>query len=164
MKGARFPYLFVGGVLLLLTFVLVSTAIAAKPQVEFRQSEFTDVIDCGDFLAIAEFMLFNRVTFFFDNEGNLVGAQNHGKGRGIVTNSVTGKSAIDRGTFTVFLDFEEGTMTTTGTFDIITVPGEGIVFKDAGRIVFDADDDVIFVAGTHDFWLGDPTALCAAVD
>ncbi len=165
MKGARFPYLLVGAVLLLLTFVPVSTAIAAEPLRFTVQFDFADVIDCGTFTAIDEGVQVNRVTIFFDNEGNPVGAQTHLKLRAIVTNLTTLKSAVDSADFTFFEDFAEGTGTVAGTALRTTAPGEGIVAKDAGKIVFDAGGNVIFVAGTHDFWLGSGlTALCAAVD
>ena len=164
MKVARFPYLFVGGLLLLLTFVPVSTAVADKPQIEtFRDVEFSFVVDCGGFLAIAEFVERDRVIVFFDNEGNPVRFQIHANFRGIVTNSMTGTSVSDRGGLTLFVDFAEGTTAFVGKLFGITIPGEGIAVLDAGNIVFDADFNVIFVGGPHQFLL-DETILCEAVD
>ncbi len=164
MKVARFPYLFVGGLLLLLTFVPVSTAVADKPLTFTEQFEVTDVVNCGDFDAIAEFVERDRVIVFFDNEGNPVRFQIHANFRGIVTNSVTGKSVPDRADFTIFEDFVEGTTALVGKKFGITVPGEGIAVHDTGNIVFDADFNVIFVGGPHQVNLEGLTALCAAVD
>ncbi len=168
MKDARFPYLLLGGVLLLLTFVLVSTAVADKPLTFTRHFEFTDVIDCVGFKAIGEFVEDHRVTVFFDNEGNPVGFQNHVEIQGTITNSVTDTTvSADGSKFTVFVDFEDGTRTWAGKVIGITVAGEGIVILDAGKIVFDfpAHSDLIFVAGTHQFFLEGGTSLfCAAVD
>lgn len=165
MKVERFRYLLLGGALLLVTLVPVSTAIAAEPVMFTNQFEFTDVFDCGAFLAIEESVQVNRVTIFFDNEGNPVSRQNHIQFRGIITNSVTGKSEVDRADLTVFIDFVEGTVTFAGKTFLLTAPEEGIVAQDAGKIVFDADGNVTFVAGTHDLFLGDLGAgVCAAVD
>ncbi len=164
MKVARFPYLFLGGVLLLLTFVPVSTSVAAEPLTFTEQFEVTDVADCGDFLAIDQYLIVGRFTIFFDNEGNEVGLQIHVTIRGTVTNSVTGKSVPDRADVTVFEDFAEGTTTFAGKVYGITVPGEGIAVLTAGKIVFDADGNVIFVAGPHQSFFEGVTVLCAAVD
>ena len=164
MKIPRFPYLLLGGVLLLLTFVPVSTAVAAQPLTFTEHLEITDVVNCGDFLAIDELGVDARTTIFFDNEGNEVGAQIHVKFRGIVTNSVTGKSVVDRADVNVFVDFAEGTTALVGKLFGITVPGEGIAVHDTGKLVFDADGNVSFVGGPHQVNLEGETKLCAAVD
>ncbi len=165
MKGARFPYLLVGGLLLLLTFAAIRTAIAAQPLTFTEHFEYTFVVDCGAFIAEDEIVEDDRITIFFDNEGNAVGAQVHVMLRGIVKNSVTGTSAPDHADFTVFVDFAEGTTALVAKWLGIAVPGEGIAVLDAGKIVFDAGDDVIFVGGPHQFLFEEgPTALCAAVD
>ncbi len=167
MKDARFPYLLLGGVLLLLTFVAVSTAVAGQPETFTRHFERTMVADCGGFDAIGEFVEDHRVIVFFDNEGTPVGFQNHVEIQGTITNSVTDTTvSADGAKFTVFVDFEDGTRTWAGKMFVTTVAGEGIVILDAGKIVFDwpAHSDLIFVAGTHQFFLEGPTALCAAVD
>lgn len=164
MKIPRFPYLFVGGVLLLLTFAPVSTAVAAQPLIFTEHFEDTLVVDCGDFLAIDEVSIDARTTIFFDNEGNPVGLQIHVKFRGTVTNSVTGTSVPDRADVNVFVDFAEGTTALVGKLFGITVPGEGIAVHDTGKIVFDAVGNVSFVGGPHQVNLEGDTKLCAAVD
>lgn len=164
MKVPRCSYLLVGGVLLLLTFVPVSTAVADKPQVETFPFEFTDVVDCGDFLAIDEFVGVDKVTTFFDNEGNPVGLQIHETVRGTLTNSETGTSLSDRADFTIFMDFEEGTATGVGSFFRITRPGEGIVVANIGRLAFDGEGNVIFSAGLLQFLLEGETLFCEALD
>ncbi len=167
MKDARFPYLLLGGVLLLLTFVPVSTAVADKPETFTRHFEYTLVDACVGFDAISELVEDHRVTIFFDNEGNEVGFQNHVTIEGTITNSVTGTTVPDDGAkFTVFVDFEDGTRTWAGKMFVTTVPGEGIAIHDAGKIVFNwpAHNNLIFVAGIHQFFLEGPTVVCAAVD
>ena len=167
MKGARFPYLLLGGLLLLLTFVPVSTAVADKPVVEIFPFEITNVVDCVDFDAIDHFVGVDKVTTFFDNEGNPVGLQIHEKVRGTLTNSVTGTSLSDRADFTIFVDFEEGTTTFVGTSFRITRPGEGIVVPIIGRAIFDGEfgeDNLIFSAGLLPALFELETFLCEALD
>jgi hypothetical protein len=167
MKDARFPYLLLGGVLLLLTFAAIRTAIAAEPLTFTRHFEYTAVDACVGFNAISEMVEDHRVTMFFDNEGTAVGFQNHVTIEATITNSVTLTTVSDRSKFTVFVDFEDGTRTWAGKILATTVAGEGIVIHDAGKIVFDwpAHSNLIFVAGTHQFFLEGGTSLfCAAVD
>lgn len=163
MKIARFPYLLLGGVVLLLTFAPVSTSVAAEPLIFTEHFEVTNVVNCGDFDAIDEFTEDARIIVFFDNEGNEVGVQIHIKVRGTVTNSVTGTSVPDRADFTIFVDFAEGTTALVGKKFGITVPGEGIAVHDTGKIVFDADG-ISFVGGPHQVNLEGETILCEAVD
>lgn len=51
----------------------------------------------------------------------------------------------------------------TGLIDAITLPGEGVVLRDVGRLVFDAQTgDVTFEAGAHNAALtNDVAPLCA---
>lgn len=36
-----------------------------------------------------------------------------------------------------------------GVYDVVTVPGQGLLIKNVGRLVLDANGNVIFEAGTH---------------
>jgi hypothetical protein len=44
----------------------------------------------------------------------------------------------------------------------VAFPGLGVVLLDAGRIVFDADGNVVFEAGPHQVFNEDFTEFCAA--
>ena len=47
----------------------------------------------------------------------------------------------------------------------ITVPGQGVAVLGAGKLVFDAEGNVIFEAGPHQVLHGDfVTLICAALD
>jgi hypothetical protein len=45
----------------------------------------------------------------------------------------------------------------------VWLPGLGVVIMDRGRLVFDADGNVVFEAGPHPALEGDFSALCAAL-
>lgn len=51
-----------------------------------------------------------------------------------------------------------------GIYDIITMPGQGLLIKNVGRLVFDENGNVIFEAGTHPTVTGgDVQGLCTAL-
>ena len=164
MNISRFRlFLFTG--LTLLTLTSVTTVFAAKPFVETFHNEGSFVAaDCGSFLALEDFAEDIRVTTFFDNAGNAIQAQIHVNFNGVITNSVTGRTVRDPGHYTLTIDLQEGTSTYTGLVFAITVPGEGIAVLDAGKVVFDAEGNVIFVGGPHQFLEEGPALICAALD
>ncbi len=91
-----------------------------------------------------------RVTTFFDKEGTPVRAHIKVNFVGVVTNPETGESVENPSHQTIIVDLVEGTETQVGLIFSATVPGEGVVFHDVGRVVFDAAGNVIFEAGPHD--------------
>jgi hypothetical protein len=125
------------------------------------------VANCGAFQILANYEGTLTETVFFDQSGNPVRVSLHGKARGTLTNSVTGYTVQDAPTIAYFsFDLEHGTSTHVGVDYHITVPGEGVVVLQAGRIVFsDTSPEPIFIGGPH---LGPPpvarAALCVALD
>ena len=91
-----------------------------------------------------------RVTTFFDKAGTPVRAQITVNFVGVVTNPETGESVENPSHQTIIVDLVEGTETQVGLIFKATVPGEGVVFHDVGRVVFDAAGTPIFEAGPHD--------------
>jgi len=92
-----------------------------------------------------------------------------------VTNTDTGESINDPGTWKDTIVFDEGfdtpgdndrfghiaSIDTTGSIFRITIPGQGIVAQDTGKIVFDPDTGIItFLAGPHEVFDGGPAVLC----
>ena len=47
------------------------------------------------------------------------------------------------------MDLVAGTQTNVGAFYTLTIPGEGAVLFEAGRLVFAGEGEVAFVAGPH---------------
>lgn len=79
----------------------------------------------------------------------------HIRAEDVVTNSVSGKTLVNRGVFEVTFaridDTDEFTQTIVGHIFLETSPGEGIVLQDVGRIVFPpgTEEVTLFQAGHH---------------
>jgi hypothetical protein len=152
---------------LLMALLPVTTVFAAKPDVFTFHEEGYFEIDCGSFVAQEEFVQDVRVMVFYDQAGEPDRVEVHFNYVGTVTNSVTGKTLRDPGHYKTVEDLEAGTQTFVGMVYGITVPGEGMVVLDAGRIVFLGDtvpENVIFEAGSYDYLYGGDAVLCAALD
>ena len=137
-------------------FCLISgsfTVSADGPLIE----EFEYVVDhevianCGDFQIIADGSGRNRITTFLDREGNPIRVAFQGRYFGTMTNSVTGFYILDSPSVAnITLDLVEGTQINIGAFFTVTLPGQGTILIDAGRIVFEEGAGApVFIAGPH---------------
>lgn len=145
------PAFLVAAAVALLTLPLAVSA--APPEVESFNDEvsFTFAGPCPNGVTlVGTFMEEVRVTTFFDQAGNPVRAQIKVNHFGVITNPVTGESVEDPIHQTIIVDLVDGTTTQVGLVFSATVPGVGVVFHDVGRVVFDAEDNLIFEAGPHD--------------
>ena len=160
----RFSFV-IGLVSILVVLTPLTTVFAVAPDVQtFHDEGSFATVDCGDFLALQDFVVDGRVTTFFDQAGNPVSVQVHVHYDGTFTNSITGLTLRDPARLTITVDLQDGTQTDAGLAFGITVPGEGIAVLDAGKIVFDADGNVLFVGGPHQFLEGGEALICAALD
>jgi hypothetical protein len=109
----------------------------------------------------------------YDRNGDLVERVLHDRWphdpRNILYNSVTGTSVPfwtsvnERDTFTVPGDFDSIIARTSGNGYTVTVPGLGLLIKDAGRLDFAPDGSVIEMRGPKMLFLGQTEKLCAAL-
>jgi len=76
-----------------------------------------------------------------------------------VTLSANGKTVTSNQTGNVFVD--SGGRTIVGTAATITVPGEGLLVLDVGKLVLDPSGAVLFEAAPHELFSHDLAALCA---
>jgi hypothetical protein len=92
-------------------------------------------------------------TTFFDANGDVTRTIVHNRFLDHFTNTVTGETLLNRGTFQETFIAIAGTDEFTETIDghvfLATQPGSGIVIHDSGRVVLSPDEDVIFAAGHH---------------
>jgi hypothetical protein len=93
-----------------------------------------------------------RITTFYDAAGEVVRVVTHSDGSGTISNSVTGYTleGSSPSIETTWIrpqnpGVDSGDKVTVGLYLKNTVPGEGIVLLDAGRVVFDA-------AGNATWW------------
>jgi hypothetical protein len=116
------------------------------------KDQFTDFFD-------------GRAATYFDSAGNPIRYVIHAEHHSDDTNSVTGLTLHEHGTFTETVDLLTGTDTITGTQEIMNRPGTGIVVQDVGKVVFDSHGDLVFFAGGRkhsELFLGDQV-LCDAL-
>jgi hypothetical protein len=102
------------------------------------------------------------ITTYFDEEGNPTRLTFHLPFHGTLTNEATGESVSADQVLQETVDLDEGTDTLVGLRFRVTFPGLGVVLLDAGKIVFDADGNVVFEAGPHQVFNEDFTEFCAA--
>lgn len=123
---------------------------------------FTSKKECG-FKVEFSFVGSVTVTEFLDAEGNVTRLLLHGEDVGSATNPANGKTATGDDHWLERHDVETGEMAIIGLFFHLNFGGAGIVVIDAGKVVFDADGNVIFLAGPHQVLEGDFAALCEAL-
>ena len=150
-RARLLPVLLVAVALALLTLPMAVSA--APPAVETFHNEGSGAFGgpCSNgvtlLFAVTEDV---RVTTFFDAAGNPVRLQGKVDVVMVVTNPETGESVRSPAHTTFSEDLVAGTDTQVGLVFHATVPGVGVVFHDVGRIVSDAEGNLIFEAGPHD--------------
>ena len=135
----------------------------AQHQVYFDDPSFAlPDIDCGTFI-IRETSFSDRVdvTTYFNAAGDPVSERVHVQLTGVLTNLSNGKTLRDHASFTDYEDFAEGTLTEAGVSFHYTLPHEGLLVTDNGRLVFDSESgELLFAAGSHDVVQQGHTAIC----
>ena len=155
MNGSGYRRLFVGSVTVLLSLVLVTSVLAAKPDsFTIPVDDMLVLGDCGGFELIEHIEGTVKVSIHFDQDGNFAMELARFGLHHTYTNSVTGESlrSPDAGIDKITVNEDgSGTVAVIGIVGRIVVPGEGLVFAHLGRIVFDLDTgEVLFEAGRHD--------------
>jgi hypothetical protein len=126
-------------------------------------------VGCGTFSVRVNLSGERHVTAFYGADGALERRIRHSSYEGTLINSVSGTSVPHVGHFTIFDDLTAGTSTITGMLSRTVVAGEGLVWRNIGRIELSAANGaVLFEAGEHGTWdvVADPTVsteLCAAL-
>lgn len=160
--------LVVRGVLAFAGVFVLSAAFPALAQMPDR-FEFSDsspgTIDCGTFEDQFTDFVDAVGTVYFDQSGEPVRIAIHWEHHSNDTNSVTGLTLHEHGHFTETIDLLSGTDTITGNEEVMNRPGTGVVVQDVGKVVYDADGNLVFFAGGRnhsEVLLGDEV-LCAAL-
>jgi hypothetical protein len=151
--------------LALSSIVLIAQPAGATPpsvQTIHEEAEFV-FADCGTFLLNETVTVNVRTTTFFDAQGNAVSTTDHANVVGVITNSVSGNTYPDNAHLQVVTDLTTGEVTVTGLAHLTTVPGLGLVLNGDGRVVFDADGNITFIAGKHNVLLGTAPDPCTVL-
>jgi hypothetical protein len=142
---------------------MAPTAAATAPtsvDESFHRS-IPNFVACSGFTVRGEFDVSRTVTTFYDNDGATVRQVTHVHFTGELINTATGKSIPDEGNQIVISDLTDGTTATVGRVRVVTVPHEGEILAQVGRVVRDASGNVIFIAGQQDFQTRNFDEFCA---
>lgn len=111
-----------------------------------------------------------RIEFVYDRDGNLTKRVTRIISLvGAFSDAVTGKSVQESGHFTITHDYlTPGDLSTdqttiNGLFVKVVVPKHGMVFQDAGHMVFAPNGDILREGGHHQFENSEVAELCAAL-
>jgi hypothetical protein len=140
----------------------IAVADSGQPTIQdesFQRSFIVGQCDGADILAT--FDITRRVITFLDGNGNPIRRIRIAAIPGALTNLQTGATLQTTGVRVIFDDFGTGTFTSTGTNVHIVVPGEGTLALGAGRLVLDAEGNVVLETGRQDAGLTE--AVCAAL-
>lgn len=169
MNAKVYRHLFLFSITILLTLALVTPAFADKPEfITIAVDDTFPAAECDGFTVLEHVEGTIKVSTHFDKNGNVVMDIARFRLRHTLSNSETGASLFspDAGIDKVTIKPDgSGTAATIGVIARIVVPGEGLVFANIGRIVFDLNTgEVLSVAGPHDDFANLPAILCSALD
>src|SRR6266567_1174012 len=149
--------------LAVLALALAPVAAAEAPTIveQSLHRSIPNFVSCPGFTVAGEFDI-NRTLFTFtDNAGTPIRQVIHVHFVGTLTNTSTGKSIPDEGNQIVTTDLTTGTTIVDGRIRVDTAPGEGVILAQVGRIVRDAQGNVLFLAGENDLVSGNVADFCA---
>jgi hypothetical protein len=146
----------------------VAASAAARTTVTFVPVDvsFTDTGLCGFQIDVTDVGTFH-VTDFFDQSGTLIKEISAGPTVLTVTNPANRKVATSTQTFAQTIVFNPdgsiSSVTQSGLILNFHMRGVGSISMDVGTVRFDADGNVVFVGGPHDFLEGDLAGFCNAL-
>jgi hypothetical protein len=144
--------------------LIAQPASATPPFVEtFHDEGELLFADCGTFQLTETFTVDVRVTTFFNAQGDAVKATMHVNYVGVITNSASGNTYSNPRHLQIVTDLTTGETTIVGLVFLTPVPGLGPVLHDTGKVIFDANGDVTFVAGPHTQLLGTSPDPCTVL-
>jgi hypothetical protein len=141
---------------------LVATAAASAPTSvdETFHRSIPNFISCPGFTVRGEFDVSRTVTTFYDSNGSPIRQATHVHFTGTLTNNLSGKTIDDAGNQIVDTDLADGTSAVIGRVRVVTIPGEGEIFAQVGRLVRDGAGNLIFSAGQQDGLTGNYGEFC----
>ena len=166
MNGSGYRRLSVIFLSLLLSLMLVTSVLAAKPDVFTIPLDVTETIACDGFTVEEHVEGTIRISTHFEANGDFAMEIAHFKLQHTFTNLETGASlsSPDVGINRVTISQDDSfRLAEIGIVYRLVVPGEGLIFALIGQTIFNLDTgEVVFEAGQHDEDLLGP--LCAALD
>jgi hypothetical protein len=161
--------LVLAAVLLALFWVVAASASASSSKPPTHETlppfEAPGTIDCGTFEDNFVDFFTGTLTTSYDRNGSAVRLVFHIEHHSNDVNSATGLTIHEHGRFTQTIDLHTGSATLSGNQEVANRPGFGGVVQDVGRVVFDADGNLVFFAGgtNHSELFGGDQVLCDAL-
>lgn len=148
-----------------IVFLSASVAPAAKP-VKFSSSGAGSgwIGDCPEGFEVWEAVSYEvNGKDYYNNDGEYLRSKAHWTVEGIVFNADSPDNYLpyQNSVYNEFFDGQTGEFRVAGLWALVTVPGFGSIFMDVGLIVFDADFNITFEAGKHQWWNSNVEELCA---
>ena len=160
---------FLVGIIAVLAFGSVSTALAVKPlKVNFGPFDNVGffVADCGDFNALLDFTIQGHFIGHSDQDDNPVRVNEHIEFPNDIYYNSESPDISFRGNAVqnTQVDLVDDTLAIAGLQFKLTIPGQGVIFHEVGRLFIDLEtNDVLMQAGPSDFLDENTAALCAAL-
>jgi hypothetical protein len=148
---------------LAIALTAASAAFAMAPSTELISVPYGPFTEsCGSFEIEYSGTNENRITTYYDQEGNPIRIVAHKQLRETDRNTSSGEMLEVRGTVTIVLDLVAGTETYNGHLFLSNAPGGGVVIQDVGRITFNPDGSVV-VRGPHEVFESQGAIFCDAL-
>lgn len=160
-------------IIIVITITILLSALAmpvlAKPPDHFSdwfEEPPYEIADCGDYVVATKgYTIYLDGTVHYDKAGDVTKVITHWNGSGYFWNPDSGKEVfMDSNLFNSVDDYETGETASSGIQFKLTLPGEGTILMDVGRLVFQPYPDITFAAGQHPFYFpeeGGLEKLCA---
>ena len=163
----------IGTALVVLAVSVPVVSAAANREVTLKRDVATLLFDDNafcldqgyDFLVTGEYLRVRTDTLWFDESGALVKQVRIIQFKGREWNSDDPSKYLDvHGTRRLEFDFVAGTITETGSNFHITLPGQGVILLQSGRMVVDLSfSEILSMSGPHDAMTGNYAEYCAAI-
>ena len=144
-----------------LAFAAIASADAPTIVEQTLHRSIPHFAECPGFTVAGEFDVNRTVMTFVDQNGTPIRRVIHVHFIGMLTNTSSGKSIPDEGNQIVTIDLVTGTVTVDGRVRVDTIPGEGVILAQVGRVVTDAQGNILFIAGQQDFATQNLSDFCS---
>jgi hypothetical protein len=153
-----------GPVLLIVALVVTSTgyARATAPRIERVDESSSFTLNFCPFPIRATSRFTGTQTLYFDKRGNVERTLLHLYTFATWTNPRSGQSLIERDHLFAIV-YPDLSSWDIGLNYHLSLPRGRVILVDAGKLVGDADQNIVFEAGRHPIEDGDVAAMCAAI-
>ena len=170
MKSVRSIRMLIFTLAFLLALAPLSSALATPPEFYIGTFYGSATFDCGSFPLLFELQVTSKASNHYDQNGEfrmyLERVQEQISTYTNLDTEASISSSIGAGIVHIITE-QDGTVAINGVLNILTIPGQGVIVHDVGRLVFDLSTfELLFSAGQSTIHGpgGSLDALCAALE